>query len=109
MLTMEDGIQQLITSGPIGIISAAIVYLIIYIQRNSTKAERDKDSQELHDTILKLQFKQSELDGRTVHHAEILDSLSQQINLLNNNLSLLTQKLDYLNENIKEIKHDSKA
>ena len=89
---MEEGIQQL-----------------IYLQRNSTKAERDKDSQELHDTILKLQFKQSELDGRTVHHAEILDSLSQQINLLNNNLSLLTQKLDYLNENIKEIKHDSKA
>jgi peptidoglycan hydrolase CwlO-like protein len=76
----------------------------VYLQRNSTKADRDKDSQELHDAVLKIQFKLSELDGRTVHHAEILDSLSQQINILNNNLSLLTQKLDYLNEYIKEIK-----
>lgn len=103
---MEDTIQQLITSGPIGIVSAAIVYIIVYLQRNSTKADRDKDSQELHDAILKIQFKQSELDGRTVHHAEILDSLTQQINILNNNLSLLTQKLDYLNEYIKDIKQN---
>ena len=102
---MEDTIQQLITSGPVGIVSAAIVYIIVYLQRNSTKAGRDKDSQELHDAVLKIQFKLSELDGRTVHHAEILDSLTQQINILNNNLSLLTQKLDYLNEYIKEIKN----
>lgn len=102
---MEDTIQQLITSGPVGIVSAAIVYIIVYLQRNSTKADRDKDSQELHDAVLKIQFKQSELDGRTVHHAEILDSLTQQINILNNNLSLLTQKLDYLNDYIKEIKN----
>lgn len=101
---MEDTIQQLITSGPVGIVSAAVVYIIVYLQRNNTKADRDKDSQELHDAILKIQFKQSELDGRTVHHAEILDSLTQQINILNNNLSLLTQKLDYLNDYIKEIK-----
>lgn len=106
---MEDTIQQLITSGPIGIVSAAVVYIIVYLQRNSTKADRDKDSQELHDAVLKIQFKQSELDGRTVHHAEILDSLSQQINILNNNLSLLTQKLDYLNDYIKEIKSDRKS
>lgn len=103
---MDETIQQLITSGPIGIVSAAIVYIIVYLQRNSTKADRDKDSQELHDAILKIQFKQSELDGRTVHHAEILDSLTQQINILNNNLSLLTQKLDYLNEYIKDIKQN---
>lgn len=102
---MDETIQQLITSGPIGIVSAAIVYIIVYLQRNSTKADRDKDSQELHDAVLKIQFKQSELDGRTVHHAEILDSLTQQINILNNNLSLLTQKLDYLNDYIKEIKN----
>ena len=103
---MEDTIQQLITSGPVGIVSAAIVYIIVYLQRNSTKADRDKDSQELHDAVLKIQFTQSELDGRTVHHAEILDSLTQQINILNNNLSLLTQKLDYLNEYIKDIKQN---
>lgn len=103
---MDETIQQLITSGPIGIVSAAIVYIIVYMQRNSTKADRDKDSQELHDAVLKIQFKQSELDGRTVHHAEILDSLTQQINILNNNLSLLTQKLDYLNEYIKDIKQN---
>lgn len=103
---MDETIQQLITSGPVGIVAAAIVYIIVYLQRNSTKADRDKDSQDLHDAVLKIQFKQSELDGRTVHHAEILDSLSQQINILNNNLSLLTQKLDYLNDYIKEIKND---
>ena len=44
---MEDLLQQIISSGPVGIVSAAIVYLIIALQRNSTKKSRDDAHEDL--------------------------------------------------------------
>lgn len=66
---MEDLLQQIISSGPVGIVSAAIVYLIIALQRNSTKKSRD-DAQESMDTRVKLleseiqRLKDLDLDAR---------------------------------------------
>ena len=66
---MEDLLQQIISSGPVGIISAAIVYLIIALQRNSTKKSRD-DAHEDLDTRVKLlesemqRLKDLDLDAR---------------------------------------------
>lgn len=39
---MENIIENLISQGPIGIVCAAIVYLIVYLQRKSTGDRRDK-------------------------------------------------------------------
>ena len=39
---MENIIENLISQGPIGIVCAAIVYIVIYLQRKSTGDKRDK-------------------------------------------------------------------
>lgn len=62
--------------------------------RQETKAARDNDSQEIHDDILKLKFKVNELDGRTVHHADLLEDLREQVATLNSNISKLTVQLE---------------
>ena len=43
---MEDILQQILNSGPVGIVSAAIVYLVITLQRNNTKKDRDGAAEE---------------------------------------------------------------
>jgi hypothetical protein len=50
---MEDIVTQFLNSGPVGIVSAAVVYLIIALQRNSTKKSRDTAADSM-DTRVKL-------------------------------------------------------
>ena len=52
---MEDFVQNLISQGPWGIVSGAIVYLIVFLQRNSTKKERDADSEQMKTRIALLE------------------------------------------------------
>lgn len=66
---MEDFVQNLIAQGPWGIVSGAIVYLIVFLQRNNTKKERDADSEQMKTRIALLenevkQIKQLDLDAR---------------------------------------------
>lgn len=62
--------------------------------RQETKNQRDTDSQNIHDDLLKLKFKINELDGRTVHHADLLEDLREQVATLNSNISKLTVQLE---------------
>lgn len=73
--------------------------------RKVTKIERDQDSQKMHDDLIKLQFKVAELDGIVVHHKDLLLDMNKQINLLNTNIAILTEKISHLTE-IMEIKND---
>jgi hypothetical protein len=50
---MEEILTQFLNSGPVGIVSAAVVYLIIALQRNSTKKSRDTAADSM-DTRVKL-------------------------------------------------------
>lgn len=50
---MEETLVSLINAGPTGVICAALVYLIITVQRNSTSTKRDKDKED-HDKRLAL-------------------------------------------------------
>ena len=52
---MEDFVQNLIAQGPWGIASGAIVYLIVFLQRNNTKKERDADSEQMKTRIALLE------------------------------------------------------
>lgn len=72
--------------------------------RKETKVERDEDSQEIHDDILKLKFKVSELEGRTVHHADLLEDLREQVATLNSNISKLTVQIEMYCNLIKDKK-----
>lgn len=50
--------------------------------RRVTKAERDLDSQKMHDDILKLQFDMSSLKGITDLHRETLTDLQKQMQIV---------------------------
>lgn len=54
--------------------------------REVTKAVRDKDSQEIHDTLLRHTFQIDELKGHSVHHEQVLDDVNKQLSLLNTNI-----------------------
>lgn len=72
--------------------------------RQETKIQRDSDSQGIHDDILRLKFKVNELDGRTVHHADILEDLRTQVATLNSNISKLTVQLEMYCDILKDKK-----
>ena len=43
-MEIQETLTQFIQSGPMGIVAAAIVYIIIYLQRKDTKGKRDEDA-----------------------------------------------------------------
>jgi hypothetical protein len=56
---MEQFIEQLISTGPVGIVCAAVVYLVIAVQRNNTKKVRDDDRDKL---ITRITLIEKEID-----------------------------------------------
>ena len=52
---MDNVVQELIASGPLGIVAAALVYLIIHIQRRNSTEHRDKEIAKLNKDLLELQ------------------------------------------------------
>lgn len=74
--------------------------------RVETKAERDKDSQDIHDTLVRHSFEIANLKGRTELHDTLLSDINKQINILNTNLAILTEKIDNLTITMKELKSD---
>lgn len=84
---------------PLVVVVIAVAYLWLKFSkvetdRLETKQLRDNDSQNLHDDVLKLKFKVTELDGRTIHHADVLEDLRTQVATLNANISKLTIQLE---------------
>lgn len=74
--------------------------------REKTKTQRDSDSQNIHDTLLKQSFDIANLKGRIELHDTLLTDINKQINILNTNLAILTEKIDNLNITLQEIKND---
>ena len=96
---------------PIVVVIIGIAYLYFKFtkmeqDRNTTKVNRDADSQAIHDDILKLKFEISALKGRTDLHDTILSDINKQINILNTNLAILTEKIDNLTYVIQDVKND---
>ena len=52
---MEEILTQFLNSGPVGIIAAAVVYLVIALQRNSTKKTRDENQDKLETRVTLLE------------------------------------------------------
>lgn len=111
---MTDIIVQIITAlspsaAPIVVVIIGISYIYFRFNkvekdREVTKQQRDSDSQAIHDDILKIKFKVNELDGRTVHHADLLEDLREQVATLNSNISKLTVQLELYCNIIKDKK-----
>ena len=106
---MEATISSLIPTlgGPaIALIVVIYLYLKITSQRKATKVERDKDSQELHDSVLKHDFEISRLKGDIEHQHNLNSDLSNQINILSQSVAKFSVAVDMLSESVKEIRED---
>lgn len=73
-------------------------------ERLMTKAERDTDSQAMHDAILKLQFEVTSLKDTATLHSDRIEDLNKQSATLNTALAQVLTKLDNIFDTIKEMK-----
>lgn len=108
---MENVLTSLLPTlgGPaIAIIIVIYLYLKINRDRKDTKLERDKDSIELHDKILKHDFELTSMKDQLAYHRTIQDDLAKQINILSESVAKFSVAVDNLTESIKEIKSDLK-
>lgn len=88
---MEEIIQQLAASGPLGVIAAGIVYLVIYFQRKQTSEKRNDDTAQL----------QKEIDELT----EELQKEKTEKQLLEKDVKYLMSETTGIKEDIKEMKN----
>jgi peptidoglycan hydrolase CwlO-like protein len=114
---MEDLLSQLIntispTALPLVVVILGLYYIYKKIgnERATTKSERDKDSQEIHDKLLTHDFKITELQGIVNLHRDKLDSIDKQLAIVNQELVKLNVQVEHLvkaletqNEIMKEL------
>ena len=109
---MEQIITSIITSLspsalPLVVIIVAGLYLFykfksIEQDRMTTKQQRDNDSQEVHDKILRLEFKITELSGIVNLHRDKLDQIERQLCTVNEQLIRLNMSVEHLSNSLKE-------
>lgn len=89
---MEEYLVHLAENGgPIGVLAAVLVYLIIFIQRKNTSEKRDDDKQKL-------------INGLTKLNDEI-NTKETEIILLKKDVDLLKEENIGIKQDIKEIKN----
>lgn len=94
---------------PLLIVVVLVIWVYYKLQtinkdRETTKLARDKDSQDLHDIVQKNTWEINQIKMETSHRDTLIDDLRMQVNELNTNLALVSQKLDTLVEAIKDLK-----
>lgn len=94
---------------PLVVVVVAAIYFYFKFKgieqdRMNTKQQRDTDSQEVHDKLLTHDFKIANLQGVVNLHDTLLSDISKQINILSTNIAILSEKIDNLNNIIKESK-----
>lgn len=109
---MEAIIPQIIaalspTALPLVVIIVAGLYFFYKFKsleqdRMTTKQQRDSDSQDVHDKILKLEFKMTELSGIVNLHRDKLDQIERQLCTVNEQLIRLNMSVEHLSNSLKE-------
>lgn len=109
---MEQIITSIITSLspaalPLVVVIVAGLYLFFKFKsleqdRMTTKQQRDNDSHEVHDKILKLEFKTTELAGIVNLHRDKLDQIERQLCTVNEQLIRLNMSVEHLSASLKE-------
>lgn len=103
---MTEAITSLISAIPpsalpIVVVIIGIAYLYFKFtkmeqDRNTTKVNRDADSQAIHDDILKLKFDVTNLQGIVNLHKDKLESIDKQLGLVNQELVKLNIQVEHL-------------
>lgn len=78
--------------------------LAVKADRTETKVNRDKDSLELHDKILKHDFMIAQLKDQQSLTATVVDDLRDQCATLNSNIVKLDTNIANLTEAVRELK-----
>ena len=73
-------------------------------ERIATKAERDDDSQQIHDTLLKHDFMISQLKDNQALTATVVDDLRDTCATLNTSIAKLDINVANLTDAVKELK-----
>lgn len=100
---MAEIVSQLITTlSPTALPLVVVILGCFYIYRKigrdraETKELRDKDSLEIHDKLLAHDFKLSNLEGIVDLHRSKLDSIDQQLSIVNQELVKLNVQVEHL-------------
>lgn len=103
MENVINAIIPYISSSALPLVIVVIAGIYFYFKfnnitkdRENTKNLRDADSQKIHDDILKLKFKVSELDGKAVKHETVIEDMRQQLSELNTNIVRLSVVVEEL-------------
>ena len=83
---MEDFLSSLISSGPTGIICAAVVYIIIHMQRSKTGKKRDESEVLLNYRVDQLEKSHGDLASNIKELQEAIIQLQISINRLNDRI-----------------------
>ena len=104
---MEQFIQ-FFGSALLGLIGALTVYFKVRSERNNTKTERDKDSQELHDTVLKHSFELATMKGQIEQQHNVNEDINKQIIELSKAVAQFSVAVDNLVKTVDELKNEVK-
>lgn len=80
----------------LGLIGAAVVYLKVRSERKETKEDRDKDSSEIHDKLIKHDFEISRLKDDMNLNNTSLNDLRDEFAILNNHMIKIEVNLENL-------------
>lgn len=72
--------------------------------RMETKESRDRDSQELHDTVLKHSMQIQTLKDTQLLHNTVMSDMQEAMNELNVNCAKLSVVVEQLTETVKELR-----
>jgi len=106
---MESALASLLPTlgGPaIAILIVIFMYLKITSARKETKAERDKDSQEIHDKIIKHDFEIANLKGDFAQQRNVNEDLNKQIVELSKAVAQFSVAVETLTQAVAELKQD---
>lgn len=106
---MESVIASLlptIGAPAISVIIVVYLYLKMSNQRKETKVARDKDSQELHDKILKHDFELTNMKGQLEHQTNVNEDINKQILELSKAVSQFSVAVDNLVKTVDELKNE---
>ena len=108
---MTNELWATLIGGIVLLLTQAAAFLKVYTDLAKTKADRiqtkearDKDSLELHDKVLKLEFVTTQLKDQQALTATVVDDLRDQCAALNTNIVKLDLAVANLTEVIKDLR-----
>lgn len=95
---------QFVSPSALPLLLVVLFYIKIKNDRKSTKESRDKDSLEIHDTLIKYGFQITQLKDAQQLHVQWMEDLKSMVNAMNVAIAKLDTTVANLNDTIRELK-----